>query len=342
MPGSTSLFFTFLDINECSSNNGGCDHNCENTVGSYDCTCRDGYQESGSRCIDVNECHNNNGGCSHNCENDEGSYHCTCRDGYQLSASTNCTDIDECAIDPCRNEGTCQDLINEYRCDCLPGWTGTTCEIDVNECDANNGQGPCDPNNGICQNSPGSYKCWCKVGFDLKEDQHGCKDTDECLDNDGRGPCDHLCTDMFGSYRCSCRDGYGIGPDGFSCVDNDDCRSNPCENGATCLDGGGDYTCQCLSGFKGDNCEFAPCSEDFPPPQHGSATCAATTSGGQFCTIACESQHEFACTPADGYSCDLAGQWHELGRSRCPDRLTENAPWPDCSIWWSYDKNSRS
>ncbi|XP_035688970.1 fibropellin-1-like [Branchiostoma floridae] len=320
-----------IDINECSSNKGGCDHNCENTVGSYDCTCRDGYQESGSRCIDVNECHNNNGGCSHNCENDVGSYHCTCRDGYQLSGSTNCTDIDECASDPCRNEGTCQDLINKYRCDCSPGWTGVTCEADVNECDANNGQGSCDPNNGICQNSPGSYKCWCKVGFDLKEDQHGCKDTDECLDNDGRGPCDHICTDMFGSYRCSCRDGYSTGSDGFSCVDNDDCRSYPCENGATCLDGGGNYTCQCLSGFKGDNCEFAPCSEDFPPPEHGSATCAATTSGGQFCTVACESQHEFACTPADGYSCDLAGQWHELGRTTCPDRLTENAPWPDCS-----------
>ena len=32
-----------LDINECSSNNGGCAHTCTNTAGSYYCTCNTGY-----------------------------------------------------------------------------------------------------------------------------------------------------------------------------------------------------------------------------------------------------------------------------------------------------------
>ncbi|CAH1238887.1 HMCN1 [Branchiostoma lanceolatum] len=80
------------DINECSRNTDGCQHGCENTVGSYYCTCRDGYQLSGSKnCIDINECASNNGDCEHHCENTDGSYNCTCLDGYQLSGSKNCT-----------------------------------------------------------------------------------------------------------------------------------------------------------------------------------------------------------------------------------------------------------
>ena len=32
------------DINECSDNNGGCNHYCNNTIGSYYCSCKEGYQ----------------------------------------------------------------------------------------------------------------------------------------------------------------------------------------------------------------------------------------------------------------------------------------------------------
>ena len=32
------------DINECLVNNGGCDHFCRNTVGSFECGCRKGYK----------------------------------------------------------------------------------------------------------------------------------------------------------------------------------------------------------------------------------------------------------------------------------------------------------
>ena len=31
------------DIDECDADNGDCDHLCENTDGSYTCSCRDGY-----------------------------------------------------------------------------------------------------------------------------------------------------------------------------------------------------------------------------------------------------------------------------------------------------------
>ena len=33
-----------IDINECDTNKGGCEHNCDNTQGSYYCTCRAGYE----------------------------------------------------------------------------------------------------------------------------------------------------------------------------------------------------------------------------------------------------------------------------------------------------------
>ena len=47
-----SLSSPTLDINECGQNNGGCDRFCNNTDGSFFCTCGDGYNlnEDGRRC----------------------------------------------------------------------------------------------------------------------------------------------------------------------------------------------------------------------------------------------------------------------------------------------------
>lgn len=37
-------YITTIDINECSTNNGGCGSSiCTNTIGSYTCTCRTGF-----------------------------------------------------------------------------------------------------------------------------------------------------------------------------------------------------------------------------------------------------------------------------------------------------------
>ena len=33
----------FPDINECLVANGGCSHNCMNTPGSFNCTCKTGF-----------------------------------------------------------------------------------------------------------------------------------------------------------------------------------------------------------------------------------------------------------------------------------------------------------
>ena len=41
----------------------------------------------------------------------------------------------------------------------------------------------------------------------------------------------------------------------FCCLDIDDCASWPCSNGGRCIDGIDFFTCQCLSGFTGVQCE---------------------------------------------------------------------------------------
>lgn len=38
-------------------------------------------------------------------------------------------DINECISNPCMNGGTCEDEVNSYRCICIDGWIGDTCEI---------------------------------------------------------------------------------------------------------------------------------------------------------------------------------------------------------------------
>lgn len=44
---------------------------------------------------------------------------------------------------------------------------------------------------------------------------------------------------------------------GVNCeVNIDECESNPCLNGAECLDGINNYTCSCVLGFTGRNCEI--------------------------------------------------------------------------------------
>lgn len=48
------------------------------------------------------------------------------------------------------NNGTCVDLVHDYRCQCLPGFTGRTCQHDLRKC-----------NNTLCRNYGSCY-----LGYD--------------------------------------------------------------------------------------------------------------------------------------------------------------------------------
>ena len=58
---------------------------CANTVGSFTCTCKDGFAGNGSTCTDIDECQleqDNNCHANATCANAVGSFKCTCKDGY--------------------------------------------------------------------------------------------------------------------------------------------------------------------------------------------------------------------------------------------------------------------
>ncbi|XP_044181237.1 uncharacterized protein LOC114975424 [Acropora millepora] len=83
------------DIDECSSAANECHQNasCHNTKGSYNCTCKDGFEGDGKNCTDIDECSIANK-CHRNatCHNTKGSYYCICKNGFKGDGRLNCTE----------------------------------------------------------------------------------------------------------------------------------------------------------------------------------------------------------------------------------------------------------
>jgi len=173
------------------------------------------------------------------CINGDDDYTCECAPGYE---GTNCeTEIDECAANPCVF-GTCTDEVAGYSCACDAGYEGNNCDLDIDECAPN----PCQ-NGAICTDGIDSFSCDCDAGYSgtLCE-----VDIDECAGD----PCQNggVCTDGVADYSCACPAGY----EGANCeIDIDDCVGALCENGSACVDGVDEYTCSCLPGFEGVFCE---------------------------------------------------------------------------------------
>ncbi|XP_065942257.1 uncharacterized protein [Magallana gigas] len=253
------------DIDECLQDSH-CEHYCNNTDGSYVCSCRDGYNLANfSKCEDIDECSTINTGIDgcQNCTNTPGSFHCSCFEGYVLNntAMSNCTKCPEGYYgENCQEQCSCGQ--GSERCDhitgcyCKPGWTGTLCETDINEC--NSTDNPCNSYTEECINNDGSFICRCKEGF-TNSANDSCKDIDECNES---STCQHNCTNLQGSFECACTTGYSLENDGRSCKDIDECKEETadCALNATCSDTDGGYTCTCRSGFEGDGktCTVCP------------------------------------------------------------------------------------
>lgn len=67
-------------------------------------------------------------------------------------------DLDDCIDGPCKNGGTCIDLYKRFHCLCSEGWSGTSCESDVDECYGFSGTDLGCQNKADCINTPGSYR----------------------------------------------------------------------------------------------------------------------------------------------------------------------------------------
>ncbi|KAL4224218.1 EGF domain [Mactra antiquata] len=243
------------DENECDIDNGYCEYECVNTVGSYECICPDGFilnETDGHGCTDKDECQDIyiEGKCEQECTNFIGGFSCSCLSGYDLgSDNTSCVDVDECADNNGQCDFQCLNYDGSFKCICNEGYVGNgtneTC-LDVNECETNNGE--CEQN---CTNTDGSFICQCNDGFELDTDKSHCLDIDECeIDN---AECEHLCVNTEGSYNCICLSGYTLDVDLHQCTDVNECNINNggCEH--LCNNIPGFFFCSCYDGYNLDS-----------------------------------------------------------------------------------------
>ncbi|KAL7888223.1 hypothetical protein AOLI_G00031970 [Acnodon oligacanthus] len=240
---------------------------CHSLLGDFYCACPEDYE--GKTCADrkdhcrtapcqvIDSCtiavasNSSDGGVRHISSNvcgphgrcisePSGNFTCTCEPGF---TGTYCHEnVNDCVSSPCRNGGTCIDGLNTFLCFCPDGWEGDLCDLNVNECSRN----PC-KNGGRCQDLVNDFYCECANGWKGKT----CHSRESQCDSStcGNGG---TCYDHGDAFRCACPPGWG----GSTCntAKNSTCASSPCVNGGTCVGAGDTFTCICKDGWEGPTC----------------------------------------------------------------------------------------
>ncbi|XP_033125426.1 slit homolog 2 protein-like isoform X1 [Anneissia japonica] len=193
------------ETNECA------DEPCHNMAtcidlkAGFSCECPSGF--GGATCDLIIDCRNhrcqNNASCS---VNENRGYTCNCQHGYKGDFCEVDIDLCEASINPCRNNGICQDLGSFYRCICPAGFRGQNCSEGFRDCRSRS----C-VNGGDCLEVGTQYMCRCPVGFEgdyceippiIYASTSPCE-VHECQNN---GQC--VYTSATSSTTCSCLPGF--------------------------------------------------------------------------------------------------------------------------------------
>ena len=257
-------------ISGCGSSpciNGG---RCSDTSeGNYICECIGGY--FGDNCEYVVEpidlC--SSGPCvSGNCTYGHNSYTCSCPAGRSgLQCEDESPPSSACGSNPCQHGSECMGSSSDYSCLCSPGFTGTNCETNIDECESN----PC--SSGICRDGLNGYLCECPTsqitGYNCEvvcpnglmgnfcdvaslQCQNQCQNGGTCVENQD-------------SFFCICPPMHT----GTLCEQESTCDTVECFNGGTCsVLEDSSYGCICNDGFDGTNCQLLSISFSHLPSQN--------------------------------------------------------------------------
>lgn len=302
---------TCIDIDECSivteENHYEaaykiCSHGCQNTIGSFYCSCPERQHISNDRrtcvadsCNDLQNSELNKTRCSYDCVDlSTGSYQCLCPEGYKLTEDGyNCQEMENiCAQSKCE-PGTCQvteDGTN-FICVCPLGYDGIDKKcLDIDECAL--GSHKCTHE---CANTEGGYYCKCPEGFQFAEgSEYDCLDINECLAQENI--CAPLnCVNFPGGFNCLCSDGSEPNLEGIcSNVLQDPCTDHQCSH--ECISDGKNIRCACPGNMildsSGNNCVVAD-------------ICANNKNG---CEQMCNSKDMGSCSCYNGFNLDDNGK----------------------------------
>ncbi|XP_022790332.1 fibrillin-1-like isoform X2 [Stylophora pistillata] len=216
------------------------------------CLCKPGFQGDGIFCEDQNECNDTRSPCdlNANCINTNGLFECECKSGF-VGDGLRCERVEgSCNGVDCDAHAQCvQPLDGPPNCACIKGWTG-----DGQTCAAD---GTCDGvqchANATCFKASPEQRgsCVCRDG--LQGNGTHCQ-----VANLGCGgvPCDANanCTQTSSEDQPQCICLLGWTGNGQTCFDVDECQPflNSCHRNGECVNTEGSYLCRCRPGFQGD------------------------------------------------------------------------------------------
>ncbi|XP_070192615.1 neurogenic locus notch homolog protein 1-like isoform X2 [Littorina saxatilis] len=332
------------DVDECSGGPCAKTATCINTPGSFHCVCPNGWK--GDNCDqDIDECS----------EDTEPPVSCSGSDtncSQSVDINSHCNDDPSCVTrfpPPCKNNATCLNTPGNFSCSCASGWTGRTCEADIDECVFGVG--------GVSSERVLSMTTESPLGgpgsehSDLHSPAYVVQDGSRSADGFSNKAEDRrdracfneaTCQNGAGSFSCSCMSGWS----GLRCEqDINECSSegsNPCKNQAQCNNLPGGFNCTCVGPWEGEVCseEKDEC-RDIPCQNNG--TCirrSAVEGGGVQCV--CRRGWQGRTCQEDRDECDLdpclnGGTCiNERGGFRCD--CPENVVGLTCSNSTTFDQ----